>query len=198
MALVREADKDDIAEVASILAAGFWDDPLLSWVFDEPGRLGKLEALFDFSMKSRFLPRGRTYLMEDAAAGWIPAESAPEVGAGGGDENEFAARLFAAGASVDELGRLGAMAAAMDKAHPAQPHWYLAMIAARPERQGNGLGTVLMQHALEMVDERHMPAYLESSNPRNITLYQRHGFVVTGTIEVAGGPSLTPMWREAR
>jgi GNAT superfamily N-acetyltransferase len=198
MAQVRVAAEDDVAEVAGILAAGFWDDPLLSWVFDEPGRLAKLDTLFSFSMTSRFLPSGRTLLTDDAAAGWIPPDAAPEAGAGGGDESEFVGRLFAAGASAEELGRLGAMAAAMDDAHPAQPHWYLAMIATRPERWGQGLGTVLMQHALETVDEQHMPAYLESSNPRNITLYERHGFVVTGTIEVAGGPSLTPMWREPR
>jgi GNAT superfamily N-acetyltransferase len=197
MALIRVAAERDVPEVAAILASGFWDDPIMSWVFDEPGRLAKLDTLFGFSMTSRFLPAGRTYLTEDAAAGWIPP-GAPEAGAGGGDESEFVTRLFAAGASAEELGRLGAMAAAMDAAHPAEPHWYLAMIATRPDRQGQGLGTVLMQHALETVDEQHMPAYLESSNPRNVTLYERHGFVVTGTIDVAGGPPLTPMWREPR
>ena len=41
-----------------------------------------------------------------------------------------------------------------------------------------------------------MPAYLESSNPRNISLYLRHGFVDTGEITAADGPSLIPMWRE--
>ena len=199
MALVREATRDDVAEVAGILAAGFWDDPVMSWVFDEPGRLTKLDTLFAFSMTSRFLPAGRTYLVEDSAAGWIPPQSTPEAGVGGGgDESEFVTRLFAVGTTADELGRLGAMAAAMDANHPTEPHWYLAMIGTRPERRAQGLGTVLMQHALETVDAEHMPAYLESSNPRNITLYERHGFVVTGTIDIAGGPPLTPMWREAR
>jgi ribosomal protein S18 acetylase RimI-like enzyme len=198
MALVRVATRDDVPDVAAILAAGFSDDPVMAWVFDEPGRRAKLETLFGFSMTSRFLPAGRTYLMDDAAAGWIPPGSTPEAGAEGGDENEFVSRLFAAGATAEELGRLAVMAAAMDEAHPTEPHWYLAMIAARPERRAQGLGTVLMEHALETVDEQHMPAYLESSNPRNITLYERHGFVVTGTIELAGGPPLTPMWREPR
>ena len=72
------------------------------------------------------------------------------------------------------------------------------MIATRRERHGQGLGTVLMQHALELVDERRLPAYLESSNPRNVTLYERHGFVSTGVIEIPDGPPLTPMWREPR
>jgi ribosomal protein S18 acetylase RimI-like enzyme len=196
MASIRVAGDSDLAEVAAILASGFWDDPVLSWVFDEPGRLAKLETLFGYSMTSRFLPAGSTYVMDDAAAGWLPAEVT--LMEGDGSESEFVERLFAVGTTTEELGRLAAMSAAMDEAHPTDPHWYLAMIATRQACRGQGLGTVLMQHALEVVDEQHLPAYLESSNPRNITLYQRHGFVVTGTIEIAGGPSLTPMWREPR
>lgn len=26
----------------------------------------------------------------------------------------------------------------------------------------------------------HLPAYLDSPNPRNVSFYERHGFVVTG------------------
>jgi ribosomal protein S18 acetylase RimI-like enzyme len=197
MAEVRIAVADDVPEVAAVLASGFWDDPVMAWVFEEAGREAKLTALFGYSMTSRFVPDGRTYVTDDAAAGWLPPGKAL-MGEGDGDESEFANRLLAAGASLDELLRLGAMGAAMDAAHPTESHWYLAMIAARRDRQGQGLGTLLMQQALEVVDEQRQPAYLESSNPRNITLYERHGFVVTGTIEIPDGPSLTPMWREAR
>jgi GNAT superfamily N-acetyltransferase len=196
MAEVRVAAAADVPEVAAVLASGFFDDPVMSWVFEEPGRETKLAALFGYSLTSRFLPDGCTFLTDHAAAGWLPPGVA--LTGGDGDESEFANRLFAAGASIDELMRLGAMGAAMDAAHPTEPHWYLAMIATRQGRQGQGLGTVLMQHALELVDEQHQPAYLESSNPRNVTLYERHGFVATGIIEIPDGPPLTPMWREAK
>lgn len=44
----------------------------------------------------------------------------------------------------------------------------------------------------------HSPAYLESTNPRNVSLYERHGFAVTGSIDLPGGPSLSAMWRDPR
>lgn len=35
-----------------------------------------------------------------------------------------------------------------------------------------------------------MAAYLESSNPANVPLYEQHGFVVLGTIQVGSSPSI--------
>jgi ribosomal protein S18 acetylase RimI-like enzyme len=55
----------------------------------------------------------------------------------------------------------------------------------------------LLAHCLAFVDHDSAPAYLESSNPRNVSLYERHGFEVTGQIDLAGGPTLIPMWRHA-
>ena len=42
------------------------------------------------------------------------------------------------------------------------------------------------------------PAYLESTNPRNISLYRRHGFEPLGEIRSADSPLLVPMLRKAR
>ena len=41
-------------------------------------------------------------------------------------------------------------------------------------------------------------AKLESSNPANMSLYERHGFVTMGQIQVASSPLVHPMIREAR
>jgi hypothetical protein len=41
-------------------------------------------------------------------------------------------------------------------------------------------------------------AYLESSNLRNVPLYERHGFKVLGTIQAGGSPPITPMLRKPR
>ena len=48
------------------------------------------------------------------------------------------------------------------------------------------------------VDRDGLPAYLESSNPANISLYERHGFEVMGRIRVADSPVMTPMLRRPR
>ena len=60
--------------------------------------------------------------------------------------------------------------------HPKEPYWYLPLIGVDPARQGKGLGGALLRHQLAICDRDGAPAYLESSNPRNISLYERHGF----------------------
>jgi len=82
--------------------------------------------------------------------------------------------------------------------HPTEPHWYLPLIGVDPAYQGRGYGTALLDYALQTCDRDHLPAYLESTNPRNIPLYQRHGFEVLGTIQAGGSPPLVPMLRRSR
>ncbi|WP_373696803.1 GNAT family N-acetyltransferase [Microvirga yunnanensis] len=80
---------------------------------------------------------------------------------------------------------------------PDEPHWYLPLIGVNPAQQGKGYGSALLKHALRLCDEDGTLAYLESSNPKNIPLYQRHGFQVLGTIQVGNSPPITPMLRRA-
>lgn len=72
------------------------------------------------------------------------------------------------------------------------------MIGVDPAKQGNGYGSALLKHAVERCDGEGKPAYLESSSPRSIPLYQRHGFELLGTIQVGSSPPLFPMLREPR
>ena len=47
-------------------------------------------------------------------------------------------------------------------------------------------------------DDDGLIAYLESSNPRNLSLYERHGFEIIGKIQAGTSPTLYPMIREAQ
>jgi hypothetical protein len=51
---------------------------------------------------------------------------------------------------------------------------------------------------LARVDADRMPAYLESSNQRNLAFYGRHGFEMTSEVVIPSGPRVWPMWREGR
>jgi ribosomal protein S18 acetylase RimI-like enzyme len=84
----------------------------------------------------------------------------------------------------------------MSRYHPSEPHWYLPLIGVDPSQQGKGYGSALMQHALVRCDRDNKPAYLESSNPRNIPLYERLGFELLGTIQVGTSPPILPMLRK--
>jgi ribosomal protein S18 acetylase RimI-like enzyme len=55
-----------------------------------------------------------------------------------------------------------------------------------------------MKHALARVDREGATAYLESSNPRNVSFYERHGFEVLGRIQSGSSPVITPMLRRPR
>ncbi|MEA3019661.1 MAG: hypothetical protein QOI47_1185 [Actinomycetota bacterium] len=88
----------------------------------------------------------------------------------------------------------------MEIAHPHErPHWYLNVLSTLPARQGQGLGARALAAMCTRLDAARVAAYLESSNPRNMTLYRRHGFVdMDDTVDMPDGPSLYPMWREPR
>lgn len=86
----------------------------------------------------------------------------------------------------------------MDAGHPADDHWYLPMIGVDTYRQNLGIGTGLMKLALERSDREGLPSYLESSNPRNISLYLRCGFEKVGEIRAGGSPALVRMLRKPR
>jgi GNAT superfamily N-acetyltransferase len=86
----------------------------------------------------------------------------------------------------------------MSNYHPAGAHWYLPLIGVDPAHQGKGHGGALLTYALQRCDRDGLPAYLESTNPRNVPLYERHGFAALGAIQVGDSPPLVPMLRRAR
>ena len=86
----------------------------------------------------------------------------------------------------------------MDRAHPTFEHWYLPWLGVLPDEQGSGFGGRLLEHGLEIVDQHHLPAYLETPNPRTTAFYERHGFAVTAESRSGSCPPVTSMLRDAR
>jgi predicted GNAT family N-acyltransferase len=73
------------------------------------------------------------------------------------------------------------------------------IIGTDPSVRGKGFGEALMHSRLDRCDAEHAPAYLEASKPELVPYYLRFGFEVSGQIKLPdGGPSMWPMWREAR
>ena len=102
--------------------------------------------------------------------------------------SELKRRAKASGAAVGEV----------EAWHPKEPHWYLFSIGTDPARQGEGLGSRLMDQVLPGCDADGRLAYLESSSPQNVPFYQRHGFEVTRVIQIGTSPTFTLMTREPR
>ncbi|MFQ6121696.1 MAG: GNAT family N-acetyltransferase [Dehalococcoidales bacterium] len=80
------------------------------------------------------------------------------------------------------------------KHDPKQPHWHFGPIGVLPERQGQGIGSQLLEHFCKHVDQLGEAAYLETDKPENVRLYERFGFSVSGETPVFGVPTWF-MWR---
>lgn len=65
---------------------------------------------------------------------------------------------------------------------------HLLAIGTLPTAQGNGHGSQLIKAVIaELEAEKYYGGYnLESSNPRNVTFYERNGFVNLGAVQLSG------------
>jgi ribosomal protein S18 acetylase RimI-like enzyme len=97
--------------------------------------------------------------------------------------------------SIEKKAVISTVIEEMVRYHPHEPHWYLPFIGVDPARQDQGLGAALLTSGLAKCDAAHLPAYLESTNPRNRTLYERHGFQAVGEISAGDCPPVVPMLR---
>lgn len=193
---VRPATLDDSDLLASIAAAGFYDDPMFGWALrDDARRHDQLTYIFGGLAREMLPDRGVVHLAGGASAAFWRDPTFDH-------RTASQAQADAAGGPVPfsdpEIERLLAIDAALLEHHPHEPHWYLNVVSTVPTDQGRGLGTAVLQPTLERCDADGVRAYLESTNPRNLTLYRRNGFVDAGEIRIEGGPSLTKMWREPR
>jgi hypothetical protein len=51
---------------------------------------------------------------------------------------------------------------------------------------------------LGVCDAQNVSAYLEATSPRNVPLYEQHGFEAIGSIQVADSPRIIAMLRKPR
>ena len=80
---------------------------------------------------------------------------------------------------------------------PADVHFYLQGLGTDPPRQGEGLGSAVLQPVLARCDRDGLPAYLETTKERNVGFYQSHGFAVVARTRLPlDGPPMWFMWRE--
>ena len=175
-----------------VLVTAFTADPVIRWMYpDASGYLTQFPAFLRAFGGKAFLSHTVWRLGDfEAVALWFP----PHVEPDGQAVVDEIMRNVAPTQHVD----LVSVLEQMDAAHPTYPHWYLPWFGVDGGRQGKGLGGELMRNCLGFVDRDHLPAYLESPNPRNIPFYQRHGFEVTGISQAGACPPVYSMLRSLR
>ncbi|HEX5777639.1 MAG TPA: GNAT family N-acetyltransferase [Xanthobacteraceae bacterium] len=174
------------------VALAFASDPMMRWSFPDPERYFEIARDFIDAFGGHAVEHQSADEIADfsAVALWLPPGISPN--------GEAMGAIIEANMPVDLLQDGGGLIEQMNKFHPHEPHWYLPLIGADPTKQGRGYGSALLKHALARCDRDKLPAYLESSNPVNVPLYQRHGFEVIGKIQQGSSPELVPMLRKPR
>jgi len=178
--------------VVQTIVLAFAADPVVRWVWPEAHQYLESMPAFTVAFAGGGFTDGSAYTTDGygGAALWLPPDVHPDDDAVGDIVDRTVARPL-----QRDLETLMSKMAAF---HPEGPHWYLPMIGVDPAHQNQGLGAALLRHALERCDREGLPAYLESTNPRNISLYLRHGFVAAGEIQAGSSPTVVPMLRRPR
>jgi ribosomal protein S18 acetylase RimI-like enzyme len=176
----------------SALTLAFSRDPVMRWMYPAAEQYLTHFPRFAEAFGGPAFEAETAWCVSDGsgAALWLPSGVHPD-----GDGIEAVAYGTVAEEKHDTMGRIFEK---MGEWHPEEPHWYLAIIGVDAAHQGRGLGARLMEAALERCDAEGLIAYLESSNPANVSLYRRHGFEVIGEIQAGDAPPIQPMLRPAR
>jgi ribosomal protein S18 acetylase RimI-like enzyme len=88
---------------------------------------------------------------------------------------------------------------AIERVHTHEPHWYLSLLGVDPAQQGHGIGAALIEGGIARADDDGLPAYLETSNPKNLAWYRRFGFEIEQELRVgANRPAIWTMRRPVR
>jgi len=189
---IKTATASDREQIIDLLVLAFSADPIERWLYPNPRAYLQHFPIFLSAFTARAFDSATAYYVDgySAAALWLP----PNVHL---DEEPIVAALEQTVEKQKQADTL-ALVEQMGRYHPDEPHWYLALMGVDAAQQGQGFGSMLLQHTLPSCDSDRALAYLESTNPKNIPLYERHGFELLGTIQVGATPPMFPMLRRPR
>jgi GNAT superfamily N-acetyltransferase len=179
---------EELPHAASVLARGMRDNPLHVAAFGEDPdlRVAKLRVMF-----SMVLGMQPDALRADEAGTIVGT-----CGLGSGEPCAFGAF---AGIPRDQLPPMTDDPAEGDRLYewlttwaerdPAELHLHLGPIAADAGRQGEGIGSAMMNVFCDRADRDGVLAYLETDKPENVRFYEKFDFETTGEAQVIGVPN---------
>jgi GNAT superfamily N-acetyltransferase len=172
--VVRLATRDDHERILDTVMAAFAGDPAFRYFFPTQASYAEEGPLFVGELLDQRLTFGTVWVVDDAAAVamWNPPHPA---------------RTDLPGAlSPETVARINRFDAVVHALLPREPHWYLGILATHPDHAGKGHGRLAMAAGLELARADGLPGYLETVTDVNVGIYERYGWHVTATVEVAG------------
>jgi ribosomal protein S18 acetylase RimI-like enzyme len=188
-----EATAADMPAVVDDLAAAFAGDVLFDWLLRDDKRRDRARRVF-FDALVRRVGLGTACIERPVDGGgaaiWLPPEATDPISLF--RQIQLApAMLYATGGR--RMARLLALQSAIDAQRPMhRPYAYLWFIGVRPELQGRGIGSRMLDSAHARLDNLGLPAFLETQTERNVTHFRNHGYEVTA--QFLARPDAPPMW----
>ena len=188
--VIRKLDPSQLETASNALIIGFSSDPFQRWLMPDPTIYYKNFKKWTHNTCLQSFSAQGVYGDENnyGTAAWFPpgfdidlthiSETYKDIPK---DRIEEAFKIF------EEIGE--------SRVHDA---WYLEYLAVDPSKQGSGLGSLILKESLKVIDELGEAAYLESSNPKNMSLYERFGFRFLKKIQVGSSPQLNTMFRQPK
>ena len=187
--VIEQTSVTNEARLVATIVTAFAADPAVRWTYPDP--MDYLTHFPDFvrAFAGKSFDCGTAEAVDGiaCAALWLPPTVHPD--------DDALMDVFHRSLSPQRLPELFQMFEQMGSCHPSEPHWYLPLIGVDPSEQGHGAGSELMRRGLARCDRDGLPAYLEATSPRNLSLYERLGFKAVGRIQTKTSPPIIPMLR---
>src|ERR1700722_1423213 len=193
----------DLAAVIATSARAFFDDPFFSFMLPTDDMRRSRLPMFFRSVFNHMGPHGRIITVRNdddevlGVAAWLTTGGYPlsikmQLG-----QIPSAFRAFYR--SPRALTKGNRYVAALTRAHRKDPQWYLMVLCADPPSQRSGVGTMLVEQALAMIDAEGVGSHLETPRLDNVAYYERFGYQLMETLNpVKDGPPYYTMWRAPR
>lgn len=197
-------DESRVLEAQELLTRAFDTDPFFRFLFPDPSRyVPMLGQLMRSNLDAALRKDMASAVLEPELAGvclwWKPKTYPPSNFATvRARAPAIVKALRERSVTVAELLRALRTSTLIEEVLPATPFFYLAILAVDTHRQGQGIGSRMLRACTSEADAAGLPAYLETSKPSNVGLYERHGFQVIRTHHIDGSPPLWTMRRPAR
>jgi len=181
---IRTAPWADEKRIGASIGRAFAADPYVRWLLPDPCNYLKANEKYVRLSSGPSFDNGSAFVIGDISGAGLCLSPGTKVDSG--PLAEEAEKYFGPAVHADFAGLMEAA----DGHRPSRLHWYLTLIAVDPAKSGRGLGAALMAHGLRMCDRDDLPAYPESKNAANLSLFKRFRFELLA--EVGAGKSVDP------
>ncbi|MEU7867713.1 GNAT family N-acetyltransferase [Dactylosporangium sp. NPDC049140] len=156
--------------VVDTFVAAFATDPAMRWFMPDDATYPAEAAAMAGALFDLRAGHGTVWVADGGAA--VAMWDAPRSPGGDGVEHP------------PQAGRFGLYQSIVHTKLPRTPHWYLGVLATHPDHRGRKLGRTVLAAGLARAEADGLPAYLETSNPKNVEVYRSVGFEVVRELHV--------------